>query len=379
MDGVKPSMFDYKMANTPQPSDVHWMKRALQMARRGEGCTHPNPPVGAVVVRKGRLLGAGWHRQAGMAHAEVEAINACRGSIKGATLYVTLEPCCSFGRTPPCTDLIIRHGIARVVVGCVDPNPRHASRGFRLLQAAGIEVTSGLCEEECCRLIEPFARRITTGRPFVTLKLALTLDGCIADREGTSQWITGPEARAAVQSLRRRADAVMVGAGTVLADDPSLRCRLPGSHDVWRVVVDGAGRIPATAQVLTDRWADTTVMVTTSRCTPRRQAAWASQGSRVWVLPTGKNGQISLVRLLRRLAREGIMHVLCEGGSHLAGALVRTKQVDEYVLFYAPAVMGDAQAVHAITGAACRLAKMPRLRIMDVTRVGQDLMVRARP
>ena len=359
--------------------DDHWMGRALALARRGEGCTRPNPPVGAVVVRNGRLLGEGWHRQAGMPHAEVEAINACRGPVTGATLYVTLEPCCTHGRTPPCTDLLIRSGIARVVVGSVDPNPCHASRGFRILHAAGVAVTTGVRRAECCRLIEPFAKRVTCGRPFVTLKLAMTLDGRIADRDGKSKWITGPEARAAVQSMRRRVDAVLVGAGTAVADDPSLRCRLRGTHDVLRVVVDGRGRTPPSAQVLADGWADTTIMATSPRCPVRRQKAWMRNGSRVWILPGGPGGRFSMARLLRRLAGEGIMHVLCEGGGTLAGALVKGGLVDEFVLFYAPAVMGDALAVGAVAGADFRLAKMPRLRIEEVAHTGKDLMVRARP
>ena len=355
------------------------MSHALVLARRGEGCTRPNPPVGAVVVRNGCLLGEGWHRRAGMPHAEVEAIKACRGTVKGATVYVTLEPCCTQGRTPPCTDLLIRSGFARVVVGCVDPDPRHAGRGFRILRKAGIKVTTGVLGKECARLIEPFAMRVKNDRPFVTLKLAMTLDGRIADREGASKWITGPEARAAVQALRQRADAVMVGAGTVIADNPSLRCRLRGAHDVWRVVVDGAGRTPATAQVLADRWADTTIMVTSPRCPAHRREAWSRHGSRVWVLPAGANGQIGMVPLLRRLAGEGIMHVLCEGGSNLAGALVRAGLVGEFILYYAPAVMGDTQAVGAVAGADFRLARMPRMRIEAVSRLGRDLMVCARP
>jgi len=367
-----------KMPTSQQTIDTHWMNRALALARRGEGCTRPNPPVGAVVVRHGKVLGEGWHRQAGLPHAEVEAIAACRGPVKGATIYVTLEPCCTHGRTPPCTDLLLRGGIARVVVGCADPNPRHAGRGLRILQKAGIAVTTGICSDACSRLIEPFAMRMTQGRPFVTLKLALTLDGCIADRDGASKWITGPEARAAVQALRQRADAVMVGAGTVLADDPSLRCRARGAHDVWRVVVDGAGLVPATAQVLTDAWAKTTLMVTSPRCSVRRREAWARKGSRVWVLPAGAAGGISLSRLLRRLAGEGIMHVLCEGGSHLAGALVKAGLVNEAVLFYAPAIMGDARAMGAVTGADFRLNQMLRLQIEEVKQLGGDIMVRAR-
>ena len=370
------------MSTHQQTTDIHWMTRALALACCGEGCTHPNPPVGAVVVRDGKLLGDGWHRMAGMPHAEVEAITACRGSVNGATLYVTLEPCCTQGRTPPCTDLIIRSGIKRVVVGCVDPNPRHASRGLRMLKKAGIAVTTGVCGETCGRLIEPFAMRIKNGCPFVTLKLAMTLDGRIADRDGASKWITGAEARAAVQALRRRADAVMVGAGTVIADDPSLRCRMRGTHDVWRVVVDGAGRTPATAQVLTDRWAETTVMVTSSNSSAHRREDWARNGSRVWVLPCGRDvraSSMNMKQVLQRLAGEGVMHVLCEGGSQLAGALVKAGLVDEFVLFYAPAIMGDGQAVGAVAGADFRLKHMSRLRIEEVVPFGKDLMVRARP
>jgi diaminohydroxyphosphoribosylaminopyrimidine deaminase/5-amino-6-(5-phosphoribosylamino)uracil reductase len=364
---------------TRAKQDLHFMRRALELARRGEGRTRPNPPVGAVVVRQGRVLGEGWHRQAGMPHAEVEAIRACRGSVKGATIYVTLEPCCTHGRTPPCTDLLIRSGIVRVVVGCVDPNPRHASRGFRILHEAGIRVTTGVLAEECCRLVEPFAMNMREERPFVTLKLALTLDGRIADRSGSSKWITGPEARDAVQALRGRVDAVMVGAGTVLADDPSLRCRLPNAHDLLRVIVDGAGRTPARAQVLTDRWAESTLMVTTARCPADIRKRWSRNGARVWALPAGVSDRIPLRTLLHRLGDEGILHVLCEGGSRLAGALVRAGLVDEYLFFYAPAVMGDERGIGAVAESGFRLATMPRLRIAEVTRIGADVLVRARP
>ena len=367
------------MATHRPTDDTRWMKRALVLARRGEGSTRPNPPVGAVVVRNNRLLGEGWHRQAGLPHAEVEALRACCGSPQGATLYVTLEPCCTHGRTPPCTDLLSRSGIARVVVGCVDPNPQHASRGFRILKNAGIDATIGVCGEECGRLIEPFAMRMRNKRPFVTLKLAMTLDGRIADRTGASKWITGSAARAAVQALRRRVDAVLVGSGTVMADDPSLRCRLRGAHDVWRVVVDGAGRTPATAQVLTDRWADTTIMATSLHTPAQQRTAWERNGSRVWTFPANTAGRISLLRVLRQLAGEGILHVLCEGGSHLAGALVKAGLVDEFLFFYAPAIIGDIRAVSAMAGADFSLPRLPRLRIEEVAHIGCDLLVRARP
>jgi diaminohydroxyphosphoribosylaminopyrimidine deaminase/5-amino-6-(5-phosphoribosylamino)uracil reductase len=367
------------MATQQHNTDEQWMLRAVALARRGEGRTRPNPPVGAVVVRQGRLLGTGWHHQAGLPHAEVEAIRACHEAPQGATIYVTLEPCCTHGRTPPCTELLIRSGIARVVVGCVDPNPSHASRGLRILRKAGLTVSTGVCEDACRQLIEPFAMRWQSGRPFVTLKLAMTLDGRIADRSGRSQWITGPEARQAVQALRRRADAILVGAGTVRADDPSLRCRLPGAPDVWRVVVDGAGRTPATAQLLTDRWADTTVMITTKQATAATRQRWARQGAQVWVLPAGARGMIAPRRILQRLAQEGALHVVCEGGGQLAGALIKAGLVDEYQLFYAPAILGDLRGISGVCGADFRLATMPRLQILEVSRLGADLLVRARP
>jgi diaminohydroxyphosphoribosylaminopyrimidine deaminase/5-amino-6-(5-phosphoribosylamino)uracil reductase len=290
---------------------------------------------------------------------------------------VTLEPCCTHGRTPPCTDLIISSGVRRVVVGCADPNTRHASRGFDLLRKAGIEVAAGVCREAAEALIVPFATRLLTGLPFVTLKLALTLDGRIADRQGASKWITGPAARGVVQAWRRRADAVLVGAGTVCADDPSLRCRLPGGKGRWRVVVDSAGRTPATAQVLTDAAAADTIMATTTACPAPVRAAWSRHGARVWTFrPAG--GRVPLRTLLRRLAREGVMHVLCEGGGELAGALIRDGLTDEGLFFYAPVVLGDARARSGVSGADFDLPRMPRFVVAETRIVGGDVMIRVR-
>ncbi len=354
------------------------MGQALAWARRGEGRTRPNPPVGAVVVRGRRILGAGCHRQAGGPHAEVHAIRACERVPRGATLYVTLEPCCTTGRTPPCTDLIISSGIRRVVVGCVDPNPRHAGRGLDLLRQAGLEVVCGVRQAESEALIEPFVTRLRLGRPFVTLKLALTLDGRIADRDGQSRWITGPQARAWVQRARRRCDAVLVGAGTVLADDPSLCCRLPGTQAAWRVIVDGRGRVAPGARVLTDVAAGRTLMVTTRAVPAARREAWAAHGARVWILP-GARGRIDLADLLRRLASEGLLHVLCEGGGDLAGDLVRHDLVDAYALFYAPLLLGDSAARPGFAGTNLRLPHARRLLVQRVRRVGADWLLEARP
>ena len=354
------------------------MRRALALARLSEGYTRPNPPVGAVVVRGGRKLGEGRHCCAGCAHAEVEALNACREPVAGATLYVTLEPCCTHGRTPPCTDRILREGISRVVVGCHDENGCHCGRGLELLSKRGVEVVYGVCEAEAKELAAPFFKHVNTGLPFVTLKLALTLDGHIADRNSTSQWITGEAARAEVQRMRRRADAVMVGAGTVLVDNPSLLCRGGGGEKLMRVIVDGGGRTPAAARVLTDEAASRTIVATVRAASREQVSAWTSHGASVWEFAPDRQAHVPLKRLLKRLGDAGHMHVLCEGGGELAGALHDAGLVDEYCFFYAPAVLGDRKAVCAVEGAGCLLARMTRMRCVEVKRFGEDVMLRVR-
>lgn len=362
-------------------SDRRFMRLALACARRGEGHTRPNPPVGAVIVRQGRVIASGYHRRAGAAHAEVEALRACGRAARGATLYVTLEPCSSAGRTPPCTGEILRAGIGRVVAGCVDPNPRHAGRGFELLRAAGVRVDAGVCVAECRELIAPFAKQVACGLPWVTLKLALTLDGRIADREGHSRWITAPPARVWVQRLRRRADAIMVGAGTVVADDPELRCRLRGAGETWRVIVDHAGTLPPAARVLRDDWSGHTIVATTARgLRALRESLPAATAVRLWSFPSAAGGRISLRAVLRRLALEtGALHVVCEGGGKLAGSLVRAGLVDTCALLYAPALLGDSAARPAVAGLDRLLARRFEMDIERVSRLGGDLLLLARP
>ena len=328
-----------------------FMQRALALARRGEGLTRPNPPVGAVLVQNGKIVAEGFHKKAGGPHAEANCLRQVEGqkskSLKSATLYVSLEPCSTTGRTPPCTDLILERGIRHVVVGAKDPNPAHAGRGIRILRRAGVEVITGVCRAEAEMLIAPFAKRILTGMPYVTLKLASTLDGRIADASGKSKWITGSQARAKVQELRRSADAIMVGAGTVRADDPSLLPRPAKNRMPWRIIV--GSDIPATSRVLTDEAAERTLVMSGS-----------------------------LKTILRDLGNRGVMHVLCEGGGELAGSLVRAGLVDEFALFVAPSLLGG-DGFPMVGKNGWPLTKMPLLYFQALEKCGKDVFIQALP
>ncbi len=356
--------------------DTKWMTEALRLARLGEGLTRPNPPVGAVIVKNGRVVGRGFHRKAGGPHAEVYALRQAGARAKGATLYVTLEPCCTFGRTPPCVEGIIQAGIKKVVAAVSDPNPRHAGKGFKQLRRSGIEVVTGIVAGKADELLAPFASAMIRKRPYVTLKLAESLDGRIADAVGRSKWISGPEAREVVQGLRRQVDAVMVGAGTVLKDDPSLLPRPSKGRVPFRVIVDAAGKVPANRRVFLDEFASQTILVTTKRCPARRLAEYAARGAMVMMLPAVGRG-VSLSALLQSLHVRGVLHVLCEGGSELAGALARANLVDEWVFFVAPVIIGG-DGIEAVGGRGWKLAGAPRLNIVETRRVGGDVMIRAK-
>lgn len=336
-----------------------FMQRAFALARQAEGMTRPNPPVGAVLVQNGKIIAEGFHKKAGGPHAEVNCLRQVEGltskSLKSATLYVSLEPCSTQGRTPPCTDLILKRGVGSVVIGCQDPNPAHAGRGVRILRRAGIHVTSGVCRPEAERLIAPFAKRMLTGRPYVTLKLAVTLDGRIADATGASKWITGPQARTKVQELRRTADAIWVGAGTVRADDPSLLPRPAKGRKPWRVVIGHS--LPPTAKLFTDEAADRTL-----------------------IYPAEQTGTPpALETILRELAQKyDVMHVLCEGGGELAGSLIRAGLVDEFAIFIAPSLLGG-DGIPMVGKTGWPLTAMPQLQFQTVEPCGKDLFIQAFP
>lgn len=355
-----------------------WMQRALQLARRGEGLTRPNPPVGAVAVKNGKIVGEGYHRRAGVQHAEVVALARAGANARGCTLYVTLEPCCTWGRTPPCTDLILSSGVRRVVVSVRDPNPRHSGRGLTLLRRKGILVVEGVCADEGMKIIAPFAKWTRRGLPYVTLKLGMSVDGKIADRSGRSRWITGPEARSKVQELRRRVDGILVGAGTVRDDNPSLLPRPDRGRKPCRIAVARNGRIPGNSQLLTDTAVRQTLLVVSNRCPGKSVDRLKKAGAEVLAVPEVRR-QISLKALFRVLARRGILHILCEGGSELAGSLIRAGMVDEYLFFISPCVIGGTESKSAIGGWGWLLGKNPRLEFVSCERVGRDFMIRALP
>lgn len=359
------------------PDDSRWMQRALALARKGEGCTRPNPPVGAVVVADGQSVGEGYHHAAGKPHAEALALQQAGERAHGASLYVTLEPCSTWGRQPPCTEAVLASGVRRVVVSVQDPNPAHRGRGLRILRKAGVEVVTGVEREDGHALLEPFSKWITTYQPWVTLKMGVTLDGRIADAAGESKWITGTAARREVQALRRRVDAILVGAQTVVKDDPSLWPRPACGRQPWRLVADGRGRVPLTARLLRDTEAAHTVLFTTRACPAARVEAWRALGARVEILPV-RGPRLPVRRILQWAGGQGLLHVLCEGGGALAESLVREEAVDEYLFYMAPRLLGGG-GIPVVGGRGWPLAAAPNLRFMEAESVGADLRIRARP
>ncbi len=357
-----------------QDTDARGMRRALQLAARARGRTAPNPMVGAVVVKHGRVVGEGYHHRAGEPHAEVHALRAAGAKARGATLYVTLEPCCHHGRTPPCTDAVIAAGIARVVAAMEDPDPRVGGQGLKTLRRAGIEVEVGLLEPEARRLNEAYLKHTTTGLPFVSLKAAMSLDGKIATVGGESQWITGEAARAYGHRLRSQHQAILTGVETVLADDPALTVRHTRGANPLRVVADSRGRTPTTARLLT---ADPrpAIIAVTDRAPAARRRALAAAGADVWLLPA-QGGHVDLEALLRRLAEGGVQSVLLEAGGTLTAAALAAGLVDRVYFFLAPCLLGGATARTPVEGpGVARLAERHCLRNLQVRRVGEDLLI----
>jgi diaminohydroxyphosphoribosylaminopyrimidine deaminase / 5-amino-6-(5-phosphoribosylamino)uracil reductase len=357
-------------------TDCAHMARALRLAERGIYTTHPNPAVGCVIAQGDAVVGEGWHEAAGLPHAEANALAAAGEAARGATVYVTLEPCAHHGRTPPCADALIAAAVHEVVVGLTDPDPRVDGAGIAVLEAAGIRVRSGLMQASVRALIPGFICRLTAGRPFVRLKIAASLDGRTAMANGESQWITGPAARADVQRLRARSGAVMTGIGTVLADDPSLTVREPGietgGRQPIRVVLDNGLRMPLSAEMLA--LPGTTLVYCVD---DRRRGPLEAAGAEV-VRVAQRDGQVELGAVLADLARREVNELLVEAGPSLSGGLIGTGCVDELVIYQAPHIMGSETLGMFATPAWTALARRRELEILDVRRVGADTRITAR-
>jgi diaminohydroxyphosphoribosylaminopyrimidine deaminase/5-amino-6-(5-phosphoribosylamino)uracil reductase len=335
-------------------TDADMMSRALVLAERGRYSVSPNPMVGCVIAWDGRIIGEGWHRRAGEPHAEIEALRNCTDDPRGATMYITLEPCAHHGRTPPCADALIAAGLARVIIAMTDPHSIVDGRGIEMLRSAGIAVETGLCEEEACRLNEKFIHSVTRGLPFVLLKAGMTLDGKLATVTGESRWITSPAARDRSLALREEYDAILVGGGTVAADDPQLTRRLGWNHSIspWtRVVLDRDRRVPPEARVLTD-------------------------GARTILY----EDDLPLDEILRDLHRRGVQSLLIEGGSIVHSAFIRERLWQKMIIFVAPAIVGGGDAPSIFSGEpVSRLTDAYRFRFDRVEVVGGDLMITAYP
>lgn len=363
------------MTAVPDSPDERFMRQALREAERGRGRTHPNPIVGALIVRAGRVLARGHHEKAGGPHAEVVALRRAGARARGADVYVTLEPHDHQGRTPPCTEALIAAGVRRVFIGSIDPNPLVRGRGIRRMRRAGLEVVPGVLREECDRANEQWFKFITTGLPWVVLKAAVTLDGKLATKTGDSRWVTGPEARRLVHCWRDQLDAVLVGAGTALADDPLLTARLPGARHPIRVVADTSARLPVTARMLR---APGETWVMTGKPREARAAALERAGARVFKCKT-KGPLLQLKDVLRTLAREGVTSVLVEGGARLHGSLLAAGLWDELRLFLAPKIAGSSGLSWAGFPGARAMEDALALRDLRVSPKGPDVLVLARP
>ena len=353
--------------------DHRFMAQALQLAALGINSTTPNPRVGCVVVQAGKVIGEGWHLRAGTEHAEVHALHQAGVAARGATLYVTLEPCSHHGRTPPCADALVAAGLERVVVAMADPNPQVAGRGLVQLQAAGIQVDMGLMEAAASELNLGFISRMTRGRPWVRSKAAASMDGKTALANGVSQWITGPAARRDVQTWRAQSCAILTGIGTVLADDPQLNVRdIETPRQPLRVIVDSQLRTPPNAKIV----GAGTLIVSTLEDTQKIQAL-LDAGAEVLVLPN-PDGRVDLVLLLELLAERGVNDLMVEAGATLNGALLEAGLVDELVLYLAPMLLGDtARGLFALP-ALSKMDERKNLSLIDVRQVGNDMRVIAR-
>lgn len=357
-------------------TDQNYMLQAIQLAKQGEGWTNPNPMVGAVIVKNGRIIGKGYHKKCGELHAERNAIASLTESAEGATIYVTLEPCCHYGKTPPCTEAIIEQKIKRVVIGSRDPNPKVSGKGIKMLQEAGIEVIEDFMREECDRLNPVFFHYITTKTPYVVMKYAMTLDGKIATKTGASKWITGEAARAEVQHMRHRYMGIMAGIGTVIADDPMLNVRVEGWKSPIRILCDSGLRIPLDGQIVKSAGKYRTIVAyADSKNTEAKRKRLHEMGVETICCPD-ENNQVDLKKLMKYLGEEGIDSILLEGGGTLNDSALRAGIVQEVQAFIAPKLFGGMNSKTPVEGIGVRFpSEAVKLKCTDICQIGEDIRI----
>jgi diaminohydroxyphosphoribosylaminopyrimidine deaminase/5-amino-6-(5-phosphoribosylamino)uracil reductase len=357
--------------------DQYYMSLALDLARKAEGQTNPNPVVGAVIVKSGKVLAKGYHKKAGLPHAETIALNKAGSKARGADLYVNLEPCCHHGRTPPCTEAIVAAGIKRVILGIRDPNRLVSGRGIRLLRKQGVEVIIGVLRRDCQKINESFIKYITTGRPWVILKSAVSLDGKIATRTGDSRWITGSKARAYVHRLRGRVDAILVGAETVRVDDPQLTVRpeKKGMRNPVRIIVAGKRSIPTSAKIFNNAHKERVIYVTNASLPLIRKNKLQEIGVEV-LLVKYKKGKVNLPLLMDTLGKMKITSIMIEGGSEISGNALQEKLIDKLIYFLAPKIIGGKNAPGPVGGQGiARIRDFIEVKEMSIEKLGNDLVI----
>jgi len=359
--------------------DKIFMSRAIELARKGIYGAHPNPIVGAVLVKNGRIIGEGWHKEFGKAHAEINAIKAARGSTKGSALYVTLEPCSTQGKTGPCTEAVMAAGIKRVFIGAADPNPANAGKAARILKAAGIEVKSGMLAEEARALNPAFNKFMETGLPYVTLKISQSMDGKIADFKGRSRWISSEPARIETHRLRAQADAVLAGINTILIDDPILNVRhLKVKRQPAVVVLDSKFAIPFNAKVFKN---DSLIVATTRKAALHRIKELNQDNLRILILPACRQGGVDLKALLKELGRLGVGHLFVEGGGRVIGSFISQGLFDRFMMFSSPLVIGGEKSKGSVVWPdalnAVRKELGIRMDFKEIKRIGPDLLIEA--
>ena len=360
------------MTDMDKTADARYMRRAIELAKKGEGFTNPNPMVGAVIVKHGRIIGEGYHERCGLLHAERNAIASLTESAEDADIYVTLEPCCHHGKTPPCTDAIIENRIGRVIIGSRDPNPLVAGGGVKRLEDAGIEVVTDFLREECDELNPVFFKYIVTKQPYVVLKYAMTMDGKIATRTGESKWITGEEARQQVQYLRHKYMAIMAGSGTVIADDPMLNVRVDGLKSPVRIICDSGLSIPADSNIV--RTADKYRTII-AYCTgdDYKERGLKERGIELMHVP-GADGRVDIAGMMKCLGEEGIDSVLVEGGGTLNDSLLREGLVDRVEVFMAPKIFGGADAKTPVEGLGISMPDEAHgFELKEIKKCGRDI------